>query len=82
MYDVRTNIYSFYELKSYIWIELSLQERDAKTDGFQQQYIRQLMWLNKELKMKKSFPESMERVGTLIAKNIGRLFMKEKLNCK
>ncbi|KAJ8436045.1 hypothetical protein Cgig2_017513 [Carnegiea gigantea] len=67
---------------SYIWKELSIQERDAKTDGFQQQCIRQLMQLNEETKMKRSFPESMERVGQLTGKNIRRLFMKEKLNCK
>ncbi|KAJ8436057.1 hypothetical protein Cgig2_017525 [Carnegiea gigantea] len=41
-------------------VELSLVKRDAKTDGFQQQYIRQLMQLNKEIKMKRSFAESIE----------------------
>ncbi|KAJ8436051.1 hypothetical protein Cgig2_017519 [Carnegiea gigantea] len=63
-------------------LKLSLQERDAKTDGFQPQYIGQLMQLNKEIKMKKSFPKSMERVGQLIGKNIRRLYMREKLNYK
>ncbi|KAJ8436039.1 hypothetical protein Cgig2_017507 [Carnegiea gigantea] len=49
-------------LKSYICIELSLEERDAKTDGFQQQYIRQLIELNKEIKMKRNSLESIEGV--------------------
>ncbi|KAJ8436049.1 hypothetical protein Cgig2_017517 [Carnegiea gigantea] len=61
-------------------LKLLMDERDAKIDGFQQQYIRQLILLNKEIKLKRSFPKSMERVGHLIGKNIRRLFMEEKLN--
>ncbi|KAJ8422110.1 LOW QUALITY PROTEIN: hypothetical protein Cgig2_011153 [Carnegiea gigantea] len=45
--------------------ELSLEERDAKTDGFPQQYIGQLMQLNNVIKMKRSSLESMEGGKTI-----------------
>ncbi|KAJ8436044.1 hypothetical protein Cgig2_017512 [Carnegiea gigantea] len=59
-----------------------IEERDAKTNSFQQQHIRQLMQLNKETKIKRSFRESMEGVRQSTRKNIRRLFTKVKLNYK
>jgi len=51
--------------KSYIWIELSLEERDAKADGFQQQYIVQLMHLKKRNKAQKEFAREHGRGKTI-----------------
>ena len=53
---------------SFIWIALSLEESDAKTNGFQQYFIRQFKQLMKGLMMKNSSLQSME--GTRWLKNI------------
>ncbi|KAJ8433832.1 hypothetical protein Cgig2_028149 [Carnegiea gigantea] len=60
LFHMISEILTNYFLNSYYWIELSLEEKDEKTDGFQQQYIRQLMQLNKEIKLKRSSLESVE----------------------
>ncbi|KAJ8436050.1 hypothetical protein Cgig2_017518 [Carnegiea gigantea] len=73
LYDVQTNTYSCGESQAfYIFgvVELSLEKKDAKTDGFQQQYIGQLMLLNKEIKIKRSFAESMEGERQFIGKGL------------
>ena len=49
--------YSFF-----IWIKLSLEEIDAMINGLQQQYIGQLMQLNKGIEMKMSPLKSIEGV--------------------
>jgi len=64
MYQLRFILVMNYS--SFIWIELSLEGRDAKIDGFPRQYIGQQMQLNKGIKMKRSSQESMEEARQLI----------------
>ncbi|KAJ8436048.1 hypothetical protein Cgig2_017516 [Carnegiea gigantea] len=59
----------FMDLTKYLTIigvriscNLSLEKRDAKIDGFQQQYIGQLMQSNKQVKMKRSFAGSIKGI--------------------